>query len=779
MTPHSNRKSLFQSIRHSFGRCCIAASLIFLAIPALNAYADIAWPPPERVQQRVESAVELVDRLGTLVPEPLNDMTDRASSFDFDFDAAIQYVTDDIQYEPYRGVLRGSDGAAAIGAGNAWDQALLLASLIKTIGGDAQIVLGALSQADARRLLEQAFVKPTWQEDHALDNESIAAAFEDFDPDLAENFRQEMGRFGGEVERDSLASNTARITKELLDLIRQSAPEFSAQKDAEAIVLSIAADYAWVRWRIGPNSKWADLHPAFGAQTAPSPEPQRYFDAEVPPEYQHRVALQLFIERSKEPDSSEPELVPIMSRWDRPTANLYKDQIYLGMAPQSHDGTADSAVLVPSLNGAMAPGGQAVTRLGLIVDPSAAASPAGEIFATLSSRSGKAAGALGGMSEDRPAAIPKLLGVLLKVDIQSPEGQSTVWRRVVDLRGLPDAAFPRAGAFQMILDVHVGPENPLALYHESLQYFRPFLRAVPPMLAMARNALSVDELESSAAYRGLESPRWLDFGLFAGTLLKPATDRATTFRSGPLLAGRRTGATADGELMTVTDVLWNPSTVLVRSDDGAIHVSTEGAVAQGVRETLLESVLAGIEPGWSARTPSAVVGDADSLKTDRFAAWPEAAHDAARADIHAGYLLAVTEGPDARWWRVDPVSGQTLGMSMHGGSEVLEYAILVVGTAISVFLFKQSVEECDKTYAHNQAMADCCIVGNLATTYATSAGAAAGGARAAMRLENAGSAATGAIHSALDWTAADIGAGYLIGELDIVGAACRAKLGEN
>jgi hypothetical protein len=782
MTSHSNRRRSFQLIRHSFGRCCIAAILSLPVMLASSAYADIAWPPPESVQQQVVSAIELVDQLQALAPKLPNDLAAQASSLDFEFEAAIQYVTENIRYEPYSGVLRGPDGAAAVGAGNAWDQALLLAALINTMGGDAQIVSGALSEVDAYRLLEQAFVKPTEHQDGVLDDDLIAATFEDFDPELAERFREEFARFSDESARDRLVGDSVRISRELLGLILQAAPDFSAVRDVSAIVDSVVAGYVWVRWRTGPNSNWADVHPAFGTQPAPAPEPRRYFADQVLPEYQHRVALQLFIERGKDDGSSEPELVPIMSRWERPTANLYKDQIYLGMAPQSHDGTADSAVLVPALNGAIAPGAQAVTRLGLVVDPSDAASPAGKLFATLSSRTGAVAGALGGLTEDRPAEISKLLGVMLKVEILSPEEHRTIWRRVVDLRGLPDAAFPGAGAFQVILDVHVGSENALASYDSSLQYFRRFVPVVPPMLAMARDALSVEELESSAAYRDLKSPRWSDFELIESALLKPATERVTTFRDGPFVAGRRTGAMADGRLMTVTDVFWNPSTVLARSDDGIVYVSVEGAVEQGIRETLLESALAGVEPGWSARVPNAVVGDAASLETDRFAAWPVAAREAARADLDSGYLLAVTEGPSPYWWRMDPVSGQTLGMSMHGGSEILEYTITVIGTGISVFMFKRSVEGCDKTYAHDKDMADCCIVGNLALTYATAGASATGGALtasgAAVPLENAAKAATGAILSTLAWTSADIGTGVMIGARDGAGSLCRTMQGE-
>jgi len=783
MASHSSRRRSSRLIRQLFGRCCIGAALSLPVAFASSAYADIAWPPPESVQQQIVSVIGLVDQLRALAPTLPNDLTDRASQLDFEFEAAVEYVSENIRYEPYRGVLRGPDGAAAVGGGNAWDQALLLAALIKTMGGDAQLVSGALPQADAYRLLEQAFVKPAVEQDSRLDGDSIAAVFADFDPALAQRFREAFKRYDDDSAGDRLIVDSARITRELLDLILPAAPEFSAARDVGGIVDLVAADYVWVRWRSGPNSRWADAHPAFGTQPAPAPEPSRYFVDQVPPEYQHRVALQLFIERGKDDGSSEAELVPVMSRWDRPTANLYQDQIYLGMAPQSHDGTADSAVLVPALNGAIAPGAQAVTRLGLVVDPSDAASPAGKLFATLSSRTSGVAGALGGLTQDRPMQVSQLLGVLLKVEILSPEAHRTIWRRVVDLRGLPDDTFPQAGAFQMMLDVHIGPENPLVSYDSGLEYFRRFLPAVPPMLAMARDVLSVEELESSAAYRDLKLPRWSDFELIESALLKPATDRTTTFRDGPLLAGRRTGTLADGQLMTVTDVFWNPSTVLVRTDDGAIQVSVEGAMEQGVRETLLESALAGIEPGWSARTPSALVGDAAALETDRFAAWPAAAHQAARADLDAGYVLAMAAGSNPYWWRVDPVSGQTLGMGQHGGSEILEYTIMVVGTGISVFLFKQSVEGCDQTFAHDKVMADCCIVGNLALTYATSAAGATGGAvtssGAAVPLENAAKAATGAVKSALAWTLSDISSGVMAGALGSVDAACRAMHGAN
>lgn len=760
-------------------RLRVVAGVIFLSAPVSNVHADLSWPPPEPLQQRIEATVEFVDRLQTLVPKPHADMTGRAFALDFDFDAAIKYVANDIQYQPYRGILRGPDGAAAIGAGNAWDQALLLASLIKTIGGDAQIMSGPLSNADARRLIEQAFTVPTKANDQALDKEAIAAAFETFDPELAGRYRTRLQATLDESGEDSLAADSDEIAEMIAQLVRNSKHEMAGTASVDSLVRAVSKDYAWVRWRLGPGSAWTDLHPAFGQQAPPTTTPERYFDDSVPAEFQHRVSLQLFIERGIDGSAEAPELVPVMSSWERPTANLFKNQVYLGMAPQALDGTPESSVIVPILNGATAPGGQAVSWLGLTADPTDAGTAAGRLFATVSSRGGQAAGALAGMGDDEPARVPKLLGVVLKIDIASPEGGRSVTRRVADLRGLDETAFPRAGAFQMILDIHVGPEDPKALYHDILDYFRPFVRAVAPMLAFARGAVTADEIQASRAYRDLGSPRWLDFKLAAGALLQPLTNEKAAFRSGPMLVGRRTSTLPTGQLMTVIDILSNPSTVLVRGDDASLGLDIHAAVAQGVRETLLESRLARGDDAWKQRLPKTLVDNRAELDRSgtRTEQWPDAAREAAAQDLENGYLLAIAEDSRPFWWRLDPSSGETLGMGTHGGSEFTEYLVTTVGIGISVFLFAQSVESCDQQYADNPDMADCCIVGNLGLTYATSAGSAAGAA--ATTTGNALYAASGSIKSALGWTAADIGTGIVVGNSGGIGAACRAYLGQN
>ena len=58
-------------------------------------------------------------------------------------------------------------------------------------------------------------------------------------------------------------------------------------------------------------------------------------------------------------------------------------------------------------------------------------------------------------------------------------------------------------------------------------------------------------------------------------------------------------------------------------------------------------------------------------------------------------------------------------MGQLGGQTVTEYVVMVTSAVLSAWLFKHSVDSCDEQYSNNQAMADCCIVGNLIATYGT------------------------------------------------------------
>ncbi len=68
-------------------------------------------------------------------------------------DAAFEAVAQRVRFEPYIGIQRGARGTARVQAGNAVDQALLLAAILRASGYEVRFVHGSLSPENARALV--------------------------------------------------------------------------------------------------------------------------------------------------------------------------------------------------------------------------------------------------------------------------------------------------------------------------------------------------------------------------------------------------------------------------------------------------------------------------------------------------------------------------------------------------------------------------------------------------------------------------------------------------
>jgi hypothetical protein len=709
------------------------------------------WPPPAPAQQRIDRALSVLERLSEGIQQPPSALQDLAFELEFDYDAGIEHVRRQVAFEPYGGVLRGPEGTGISGAGNSWDQALLLAGLLKSMGADAQLVSGRISIGDARRLLAQAFETRVSESEWSADVERLVSIASEYDKRIGELLGEQIETWRGGGPDVSIDEDTSKMADALFELIDASDHALPTEGSADAILERLAEDYAWVRWRIGPSDPWVDIHPAFGEDAAPEVEVERYFDSEIPAEFQHRASFRLYAERGHANRPDDVERIAMMSEFERPVAQLYKDPLELGMIPLRIGGNGSQSFLVAQLNGSMAPGAQAINELGLTAPPEDAATGAGQFFATVSSSMGDALGSVSGMESDDPdSAVPRMLGVVLEVELTAPgQPPRTVVRRMTDLRDRPDAEFPGDAAFGLVLEVDVGSEPEAMLVERALAQHEALVRAMPSVLALARGTLSYEEARRIPAYRGLEGDVWLDFDLYSDAFIPRPTEGRVIFRPGPLIAARRTFTDREGRTLTTTDILSNPSQVIARDEAGGFEMDPRGVMRQGVRETLLESSLAAANVKWSDRKPERLVStprDLDQLKSAR--GWPLAAGEAAARDLEEGYLLAVTDDPSPHWWRVNPDTGDTLGMGTHGGQTVVEYIVMVGGAAMSAYLFSRAVESCDEAYADNQQMADCCIVGNLLVTYGQ---AAAGGATGGLPSGPA------AAHAAHPWAA---GLGY-------------------
>lgn len=726
--PALRRRSERFAIRVGVGAMGLLASML--------ASAGVEWPPPAAVEQRWFEAVEMMDRIQAMLPPAIEGVESLADRLDYDIEAAIAHVRDEVRYEPYLGVLRGPDGAAVAAAGNAWDQALLLAALVKAMGADAQVVAGTIAEDDARRLLMQVFDPPAGAVE-TLDRRAMTEAVSAFDPQLAKSLGQRMDEWASGSSSSSLDAETVEISKTLQALLQRAKVRPPVRDGTKGLVTALSTDYAWVRWRDGPGSEWRDLHPAFAGEVAPKTNPKRYFGDAVPPEFQHRVAFRLWIERVSAADS-EPQRVPIMDAFERPTAQLFKQPLVLGMAPLSEGKNGPGALLVPMLDDGLAPGAQAVSELGLTASADVTGGGFAALFATLSARMGDGLGALSQIGGGK-SSKPKLTAVVLTIEQSAPWAEPVILeRRLIDLRQTATAAFPDSAVFELLFKTDVGAPNGAQATRRFLTQQRALFQALPYFYAFARGALSDEEFRATPQIQALDRSAWLDWDLLSPVFLSEPAAREAAFRPGPMLASRRRISNAETGALTITDINSNPVTVLHLDDSGDIRIETGSAMKQGVRDTLVESFLLPPARGWSERRPKRLVVDAAGLDQDVTAsAWPPAARQMAIKDLSSGFVLAVVDQKEPHWWRVHRVSGETLGMGQYGGQEIAEFIVTAGSIGLSTYLFKNSVESCDQKYANNRKMADCCIVGNLITTYGSSVVGAAVGATAGSALAEA------------------------------------------
>lgn len=762
----------------------VTRQMIVICTVCLTVWSSVSarpviWPPNDAARSQVQKATSLLDQLLAMVPETADSVDDLAEALDYDFGRAAEFVQADIAFEPYQGVLRGPQGTAVIGAGNAWDQAVLLAAIIRAMGGDAQLVQGKLNAADAKRLLAGSFRqadKQTGRQAEDFDMDKLKNVLASYDQHFLERTQQHLDLLAKQSSDNPLAAKSQSISTQLQALLQDAGVPLAGTAAASELIQALAADYVWVRFREGPGDSWQDLHPAFYDQTVVDVTPEKYIDETVPQEYLHRVALQLFIERQS--GGGNIETIAIMKPYERPAANLAGQKTSLAVGPLSFGPASSSQFIVPMLNGRLAPGALAVTKMGMTADPADLGTGAGDYFATLSSSMAGALEKLGATGDDEGKAAPALLSVLLKVTIITPGKADLEITR--ELASLSEASiqFPSLASFNMTLDVATGRPNQMVTTRKLLNHGKDFIQAIPVLLAIGEGQVSYQDASKTPEFKRLDEAVWPDYDLLSGAILPAAGEQQSPFRAGPLLVSRVTLSDPKRGALTVSDILNNPVTVLTLSDDGAIRINPAQALRQGVRETLLESDLMYSSKPWSERVPGKVISDIRGLQDDpRVSSWSENARQALARDLEHGYVVAPVKDSEPYWWRVNPKTGQSLGMGVRGGQEVAEYVVMVIGAGIGSYMFKLSVESCDETYANNQEMADCCIVGNLLATWGSSAAMGAAGGLpsgpAAAYLEYPFATSAGYIFSALSFeTSVGLASDVLITS-PIVDSVCK------
>lgn len=650
--------------------------------------------------------------------------------------AIAEHLRKTLAFEPYSGILRGATGTLRSGGGNAHDQALLLTTLLRDVGFDARIVLGRLTVEEAERLVAGAFERPqvagieatpAWEELAAL-----AAIAPGGDAAFAELTASTDPSWVGSWNLVDLERMRAIETT----LVAAVGIERLGGADALAEVIEQVRDYAWVEYQEIATGAWTALHPAWRTGEPPGNLVVEEILLESVPEHlQHRVRFQAFIERKV---GDALEVHPLMAPWERPVANAADRAYSFAAIPiRSADyaaavsnpvdvepivvnlegALAASDFFVPLFNGAPAEGAMAFDLEGNVAPLDAAANPAAGVFRNVANATNRAATALGGLgggddTRDDPAMA--LTALYYETTLVEPGGVERTERRYLfdrigvanresDVFDLDERFQPHDVPTTVTWSVHGGR------VHEGwyLELVLDRLLAARPVVERVIADVIGDELTAANEVGALLSKLEDDGGSVA-TLehlelalrfdKAPEVERdVVAFRPSATLIAVERGFSeiegVDGSVVRLsTDIQANSRRVLRRDAEGAVEIAALEAMRYGIWETAMEraftmsaasvGALMKVESAFDAfdgseGTPILVeTAEGVARLADSFSAGSTAAM---LRDIDRGFVLVVPSGREGSvesWWRVDRLTGESLGIANDGrGQSLVEYLV--------------------------------------------------------------------------------------------------------
>jgi transglutaminase-like putative cysteine protease len=619
--------------------------------------------------------------------DPLID--DTAFSLGYDRDQIFQFVRDQVAYDPYAGVLRGAQGTVRGLAGNAADQAILLAALLDASLIETRFAIGELSAEAADALLASAqwdaetirrqtrwALRPpaTDGEPPALSAEETA--FAEQVPDFATRFREAVKR----NQADGLSTVTEALTAAGIEIPEPatSLPDLERRQ------------HVWLQAIEGAT--WIDLDPSIsGSEPGTIHARDTETRDDLPPEWHHQVTLRLVAEQIVGGNPAENELLSYSGR----SSDL--DGVPLTVF---HPQAAAIKALGQQITGEVGGFRNFMTTL-LVGD---------ETVSGLPVTFGADGGGLDVFGES--AAIDgDTIAEWLEIEIQTPTATRQIRRDVfdrvgaatrakgpIDLSAIPpletvDAGDPEATflplAGLLSISVVTGPVggSPLGSSELSEPQIADLAR-IAHAYHFARDVLSLPAQPSGGARVFLDAPNLTAF------VLRP-TD---------VSAGQQSAVSG-------LDLLYRSVTSVGDADPAS--ASAQSQVAFGVMSHAVEQALVemGADPLLDLPIETTVgVGRVFAAARDAGlrtlviqpnSGSPELPDvtDEARIRIEralqAGYVVIVPErsvtlggAERSGWWLVDPASGATIDqMDNGGGLQLAEYILAVVKGMACVAVF--------------------------------------------------------------------------------------------
>ncbi len=755
----------FAPFAHRTLNIFLATGLLLLGSGAPNYVRGQAAPGGyEAAMQRLDTVMTTLERLRASIDRSSFDV--EALGFELVFEEPEDiagWVEENIAYQPYRGLLRGADGTLLERAGNALDQAVLLATLLNSSGYEARIALTELDSEQAQSLLDSAAVGTALREsaDEALASELSAAL-----ADLADLPGIDVVALQDAIDDLLAPAPASELTAEAAGTTQQLAAALAAGgitlgSNMQAELISEAQQYAWVEYRLAEGYPWQAAHPAAPKLADADLTAETVLSGNVPEEMQHRLRVEVEVESKV---GNELVVAPVMTPWERPVANAigtvltYTNTPSGAAAGNSADGNI-AAILdrsdffIPNFMGAMPEGAQAFDLDGVLLAPEDAGSAFAGVFRTVGKGFQSAVSALGALgggdsASDEPMA---LTSQWLTLTLIAPGGEEQVFRRTLfDRVGAENRA---AGA--VTLDGASYEEAELALISEHRimafaselpkaylidSFLTGFIESRPFLeyIIAIDNGLTPDRLLDEALTRPSQLEHLVTMDLFN---TGPAGQAGLSYRAEPALLIFReslAGTRDDSVVVSGVDIVTNARRVLERQD-GQLVADAQRALNQGVWETVVEreivapgersfdttaTIERALNAGATLRTVS-TMEEAAALELDA-----TALSNLSR-DLNAGYVAvlpgAFAAGDDVAWWRVRAATGEALGITADGrGQSATEYIIQAYDMSFTLVFAVKSLADCDKL-SDDLAKACCLVKAHINNVAGLGMGSALGG----------------------------------------------------
>jgi hypothetical protein len=697
---------------------CLALAILFAqsGSPQFIVYAQEESAETEAQIANLEKLFDALEAAAKDIPRDTFDLEAALALTDLTPESILTWVRDNTYLVPYKGALRGAQGVLMDRVGNSLDRAMLLQGLMQLLGYETQLARAQLSEVQAQDILVKTKPVPA---EGALPqtadtdiNAELQKYVSEFDLDGAQLTQAlEQANQQRETLQAEMKTRVASQTEFLMNALGNPSGDVAAEKAKQVAALQ---DHWWVQYQEG--GVWVDLDP-----TMPDAVPNQKIVAsgetlvatkleELPQDLLHTLQIKVVLECALESGLTETTLVesPTLIPAQLLNQRIAVNHIPVNM-PQDYD-MNDSAAFEKLLLEqdrwfpVLTIGSQQLftndyttsCEIGTATPPSTGTAIGGALDDALD--------VFGSVDGDTTAPTERVTAQWLEYTIYVPgEADQITRRQIFDVLGASARAagesFVASDAQRLAwrLSLLGGTDILPVVGHLPSEYA---VDAVAQSLLANRKVLldSVSGADPNATPDVSSSPsgQLYAFALSRqGFLQTPGAylaqpnvfsyhrqmwrDEAGNFN--PLEGFDIVNNTVAVDLKTT------PDSFAARLSQGIQDTNAEALVGrlecqrdekmlcESLRnsgETLAASQQQGVQ--WTTvRTAQEVdsLAISDDLKAR------------AREDVAQGYVVvlpsqSVANADNAVWWRIDPTTGQSLGMGDRGwGQEIAEYAFIV------------------------------------------------------------------------------------------------------